>query len=107
MTKAIAIIKWIQRKNGDNRYWPPTDKYYSIARFVNDKSDWPNTCWTLMAKCQSSQDDGWTWQAEIWFPAKNAPVHYLTQGNRFDFLEIWDTVGEGIIVAVPSGPTHI
>ena len=95
MRHANATIKWMRLES--NEAWPPIDKYAGIVRFSNDTNDWPDKCWTMIAKCLSTQDSGWTWTADVWFLADTAPVHFFFPGNCFEFVEIWDTVGEGVI----------
>lgn len=97
--KAKAKITWLPPEKGGRSKPPIGPRYITEVRFDEDHSDFTKEAWSLIVEFDEILDDPLSLIATVRFLADEAPIHFLSPGNKFKLLEGEKIVANGEILS--------
>lgn len=81
-------VKWFSPSEGGRKSSPPVGKYFSVARFPDDKI-WQKNAWSVVLELSSPEDiDGYKISCgSLDFMVENAPKEKLEKYDSFEIYE--------------------
>ncbi|MCG8711030.1 hypothetical protein JHU04_004373 [Brenneria sp. 4F2] len=81
-------VKWFGENEGGRKSPPPVGRYFSVARFPDDKG-WQNSAWSVVLELSSPEiiDGNKTSSGRLEFMMDNAPQEKF---EKCDFFEIYE-----------------
>ncbi|MEL7631806.1 hypothetical protein AAGW04_22795 [Pectobacterium aroidearum] len=81
-------VKWFSANEGGRKSPPPVGRYFSVARFPDDKV-WQNNAWSVVLELSPPEDiDGnKTSSGRLEFMMDNAPQEKLEKYDSFEIYE--------------------
>ncbi|KAA8993527.1 hypothetical protein FJU30_26640 [Affinibrenneria salicis] len=85
---ATVKVKWLNPNEGGRKNPPPTGRYYSVARFPDDKT-WQNNAWSVIFELSPPQDvdDHKLSSGSVSFMMENAPMEKMSDYDSFEIYE--------------------
>lgn len=77
----------------DRRPKPPEDRYAAPVLVEGQEH-----AWTMVVRCLSPSDDGWTWRATVQWLVAQAPHELLVPGFEFQLKEGPHVVARGVVL---------
>lgn len=95
---ALAVICWMEDKDGAPEGSTTGRRYVGVARFEGEARKWPNEAWSLVADFKGSPDGSHCVMADVHFLAPDGPAYLLAIGNKFELFEGRRCVARGEIL---------
>jgi hypothetical protein len=95
---ALARVCWVPEAEGGRKVPFTGSRYSTVARFEDDKS-WPDEAWSLVLNFNEPTNGSHCVMADVHFLVAEAPVHWLTQGSKFELYEGRNCVARGEILS--------
>jgi hypothetical protein len=93
-----AQVSWVPRELGGRESPPSGPRYITVARFEDDKDNYPKEAWSLVLEFNDLPDDSLNVVADVRFLVEDAPVQLLHQGSNFELYEGSRLVGRGTVL---------
>ena len=95
-----ARVCWTSAEAGGRKCPPPGPEYITVARFEDDKENWPKKAWSLVVEFTRSAkaDKPDCVIADVRFLAPDGPCNLLHQGSVFELFEGRRMVARGEVL---------
>jgi superfamily II DNA or RNA helicase len=94
-----AKIKWRSPEEGGRSAPPPGPRYSTVARFVQQGSNWRENAWSLVLQFVEDPDQQGSHTANVKYLSDDGPQDWLTSGSRFELWEGSKVVASGEVIA--------
>ena len=99
MSKSVkARVCWVTAEAGGRKCPPPGPKYVTVARFEDDRKNWPEKAWSLVVEFTRVRDESekpGCVIADVRFLAPDGPRSLLYHGSVFELFEGRRVVARG------------
>jgi hypothetical protein len=96
---AKAKIFWLPEIEGGRKSPPPGPQYITVARFADDKDNWPDEAWSLIIEFDELSEERPCMITEVRFLVEDAPSHLLYPGSKFELYEGRKLVAKGEVIS--------
>ncbi len=93
-----AKVCWVKEEAGGRKSPPPGPRYITVARFEDDKDNWPNEAWSLVLEFGGVPSESLCVLADVSFLVPDAPAELLHQGSIFELFEGHQLVARGEVL---------